>query len=43
MSMTIRANASGAVPCSHVPGIDDFPTVSQIVLAPALIRLQKMI
>jgi hypothetical protein len=25
MSMTIRANASGAVPCSHVLGIDHSP------------------
>jgi hypothetical protein len=25
MSMTIQANASGAVPCSHVLGIDHSP------------------
>jgi hypothetical protein len=42
MSMAARADAAGAVPCLHVPGIDHSPIARHIVLAPVPMRLQKL-
>jgi hypothetical protein len=42
MSMAARADASGAVLCSHAPDIDHSSMARHIVLAPAPMRLQKL-